>query len=202
MRRDPSDEELMLLYQHDNQAAGSMLFDRYQGPLLGYLQRMLGTRWEAEEALQDVFLKLHERREQYSGRGNFAGWIYRIATNRCLDHLRMKSRRPEGHVIPLNGDSGEEGTPGGIQVHVPDRKDNPRDSVYELEVRGKIEAAIGRLSPPLRTVFLLRQRAGLGYEEIESILGEPEGRLRVRFHRARQALYRELREDLSLPEEA
>jgi RNA polymerase sigma-70 factor (ECF subfamily) len=199
MARDPSDEELMLLYQHDNQAAGAMLFERYQGPVLGYLQRMLGTRWEAEEALQEAFLKVHERREQYTGRGSFAGWIYRIATHASLDRLRRKNRRPEGHVIPLNGDSPEEGVSGGVAVA--DGHENPREAASGLELAEKIEAAIGNLPPPLRTVFLLRQKAGLGYEEIESILGEPGSRLRVRFHRARKALYEELRAELALEEE-
>jgi RNA polymerase sigma-70 factor (ECF subfamily) len=199
MGRDPSDEELMLLYQHDNQAAGSMLFERYQGPLLGYLQRMLGTRWEAEEALQEAFLKVHERREQYTGRGSFGGWIYRIATHGCLDRMRRKNRRPEGHVIPLNGDGVEEDSDHGVVV--PDRHENPREAACGLELGEKIEAAIERLPPSLRTVFLLRQKAGLGYEEIESILGEPGGRLRVRFHRARKALYQELRADLAPEEE-
>jgi len=199
MPRDPSDEELMLLYQHDNQAAGSMLFERYQGPVLGYLQRMLGTRWEAEEALQEAFLKVHERREQYTGRGSFAGWIYRIATHASLDRLRRKTRRPEGCVIPLTGDEPGEGASGGVAVA--DGRDNPRDAACAGELAGRIETAIGNLPPPLRTVFLLRQKAGLGYEEIESILGEPGSRLRVRFHRARKMLYQELKAELAVEEE-
>jgi RNA polymerase sigma-70 factor (ECF subfamily) len=199
MQRDPSDEELMLLYQHDSQAAGSMLFERYQGPLLGYLQRMLRTRWEAEEALQEAFLKVHEKRAQYSGRGSFAGWVYRIATHTCLDRMRRQKRRPEGRVIPLNGDSQEEHSAQGVVV--PDGQDNPRETASEHELREKIETAIERLSSELRTVFLLRQKAGLGYGEIESILGEPEGRLRVRFHRARKALYEDLRAELAIEEE-
>jgi len=194
MPTDPSDEELMLLYQHDNAAAGAMLFERYQGPLFGYLVRTLGNRSEAEEVLQDVFLKVHERRGQYLSRGKVKGWLYRIAANDCVDRLRRRSRRPEGHVISLNGD--DEGGTAMSEHRTADRGSTPRDAASESELEDRLENAIGALPESQRMVFLLRQRGGLEYGEISSILSVPEGRLRVQFHRARRFLFEKLKPDL------
>lgn len=175
MHPDPSDEELMLLYRHGNLAAATMLFDRYQAPLLGYLRRMLGDATEAEDVLQDVFLRVHEARETFAGRGCFAGWLYRIATNLC--HNRFE-RSPQARLraVPLGGDERDPG-------------DSPREALSGAELAGRAEAAIRNLPLPYRTVFLLRQRQGLSYEQLATVLDESEGALRVRFHRARHMLY-------------
>jgi RNA polymerase sigma-70 factor (ECF subfamily) len=197
---DLSDEELILLYQHDNRAAGAMLFERYEGPLLGYLRRMLGDGSEAEEVLQEVFLKVHENRCQYAGHGKFSSWIYQIATNACRDRATRRRGRPEGHVIWLDGDASRNSER--LAAEAWNTQQNPREAAYEAELRERIERAILGLPQPYRTVFLLRQRAGLGYEEISSILGVPENRLRVQFHRARRMLFDEVKTELPDSEEA
>lgn len=178
------------MYQHGNLACAAMLLDRYQQPLLGYLRRLSGSPEDAEDLLQDVFLKVHEARESFAGRGAFAGWLYRIATHECYNHLKRKRRLENGRMLNFDEQAPAESEPPVHQVHnVHDVHETPREALSSVELAAHIEQAITALPLPYRTIFLLRQKQELSYEQIAAILNEPEGRLRVQFHRARQMLF-------------
>lgn len=184
MSFDPSDEELMLLYQHGNDAAGAMLFDRYQRPVFGYILRILRNRSDAEEVVQNVFLRMHECREQYRCDGRFRGWIFRIATTQSYNFLVTRTRDNGCRISMEDGDSA---------VEVRSNECNPCESLQVTIMADRLEQAIENLPVEYRTIFLLRQKQGLSYEEISNILKKSEDSLRVQFHRARKALYQAIK---------
>ncbi|CAG0956060.1 partial ECF RNA polymerase sigma factor SigW, partial [Gammaproteobacteria bacterium] len=82
------DADLMGRVKAGDPAGAEGLFSRYAGPILGFTERMLGSRAEAEEVTQDVFLKMITRCEQYDGRASVSTWLFAIAANACRDRLR------------------------------------------------------------------------------------------------------------------
>lgn len=195
MRLDLGDDDLMRQYQDGNLAAGGVLFERHQSPLLGYLRRLVGSLSDAEDLLQEVFLKAHQARGQYVAQGQFRSWLYKIATNSAYNHLENQQQLWNRRVISIN--DGDESDEGAARIEPPDTKDTPREALEGQELAAAIERAIENLPLRSRTVFLLRQKQKLPYSAIAEIVNEPEQRLRVQYHRARKALFEEAQPWLS-----
>jgi len=90
--RDMGDEELMLQTQRGNVYAFELLFERYRARVFGFILRTLnGRRQEAEELMQDIFLKLFKAREMYEPRAKFSTWLFTIVRNHCLNYVRSQA---------------------------------------------------------------------------------------------------------------
>ena len=154
------------------------LVRRYQGRLYRLAYRMLGNAEEAQDATQEAFLRAYRALSSFRLDASFSPWMYRIATNVCLDMLR--SRRPQASLdeSPLD-------PPAALSVE---------GAVAERERLRAVAEAVGRLPVGLRTVFLLRHEAELSYEEIAQTLGLPLNTVRTRLFRARNALKELLKE--------
>ena len=154
------------------------LVRRYQGRLYRLAYRMLGNAEEAQDATQEAFLRAYRALSSFRLDASFSPWMYRIATNVCLDMLR--SRRPQASLdeSPLD-------PPATLSVE---------GAVAERERLRAVAEAVGRLPVGLRTVFLLRHEAELSYEEIAQTLGLPLNTVRTRLFRARNALKELLKE--------
>lgn len=148
------------------------LVRRYQGRLYRLAYRMLGNAEEAQDATQEAFLRAYRALSSFRLDASFSPWMYRIATNVCLDMLR--SRRPQASLdeSPLD-------PPAALSVE---------GAVAQRERIRAVAEAVGRLPVGLRTVFLLRHEAELSYEEISQTLGLPLNTVRTRLFRARNAL--------------
>ncbi len=140
--------------------------------------RMLGNQADAEDATQDVFLKVLERVGTFDGRARFSTWLYRLTINRCL-HLLDREQRRRMAVLP------------------PDEHDQPSDpagSVLEratrTEARETLAVLLEKLSPEHRAVLVLREIEQLSYAEIASALEVPVGTVMSRLSRAREQLAR------------
>ena len=161
-----SDEALMLRCRDGDAAAFGVLVARHHGPVFRYLLRVTGDREAASDLLQDTFVAAYEAREAYVPSGRFTGWLYTIATNKARNHRRH-------------------GTVAGVPA------DPPR-SVEQVaaggELRGAVREAVLALGDGDREAILLREIAGLSYEELGPALGCTPGAARVRAHRARVRL--------------
>jgi len=186
---DPAgDAMLVRRCQAGDDAAFNDIVERYQDRIFSYVKRMVRDPGEAEDVAQEVFVKAYQGLKGFDGRASLGTWVFRIATNLCVDHSRRKSRRIE--PVSLSGNGLDED----LQHDVPDRKYDPERLVMEGEMRGVVEKAVGRLSDKLRTVLLLHDMNNLSYEEIATVVKVPLGTVKSRLFLARTQLRDALRE--------
>jgi RNA polymerase sigma-70 factor (ECF subfamily) len=185
-----TDQEIVALARSGEEAAYRELVRRYERPLFSLLYRMVRDRELAEDLAQETFVKALNAIDSYRPEFKFSSWIFKIANNAAIDHLR----RRELDTLSLEGSPHAE-TPEAIEataLQIGDRQESPLDEVEARELGGEIEAAIARLRPEYRSCILLRHVEGRAYEEIADILGLPLGTVKTYIHRARNELRREL----------
>lgn len=167
-----SDKELMEKVKSEDTSAFSVLVDRYKVRLLNLVYRMLQNKDEAEDILQETFLRVYRERRSYDPTYAFSTWIYTITLNLCRNELK-KRKRFKFFGLDLIKNSREYASQG-------TRNDDCLSST--------LENAIGSLGVKYRTVFLLRDVNQLSYEEISQSLGIPMGTVKSRVNRARLML--------------
>ncbi len=185
-----TDQEIVALARGGEEPAYRELVRRYERPLFSLLYRMVRDRELAEDLAQETFVKALNAIESYRPEYKFSSWIFKIANNAAIDHLR----RRELDTLSLEGSPHAE-TPEAIEataLQIGDRQESPLDEVEARELGGEIEAAIAKLRPEYRSCILLRHVEGRAYEEIAEILGLPLGTVKTYIHRARNELRREL----------
>ncbi len=181
-----SDQEVVLMARAGREAAYRELIRRYERPIFALLFRMLRDRELAEDLSQETFVKALNAIESYRPEFKFSSWIFKIANNAAIDHLR----RRELDTLSLDGSPHAE-TPEAIQataLQIGARQESPLDTVEAKELGGAIEIAIGRLRPEYRSCILLRHVDGRAYEEIAAMLDLPLGTVKTYIHRARNEL--------------
>jgi RNA polymerase sigma-70 factor (ECF subfamily) len=181
-----TDQEVVLLARGGREAAYRELVRRYERPIFALLYRMVRDRELAEDLAQETFVKALNAIDSYRPEFKFSSWIFKIANNAAIDHLR----RRELDTLSLDGSPHAE-TPEAMQataLQIGARQESPLDAVEARELGGAIEAAIGRLRPEYRSCILLRHVEGRAYEEIAEILDLPLGTVKTYIHRARNEL--------------
>jgi len=168
------DVQRMLAFSEGDDSAFDGLFDRWAGPLLRYLERMVGDSATAEDLVQETFMRVHRARERYEARARFSTWLYRIATNLALNEIK-KPRRRHFH------EGGEEG-----DLH--SNASAPDDEAHARRVSIELEAALGRLPERQRAALWLSAAEGHSYAEVAEILETSEKSVKALVHRARVAL--------------
>ena len=163
--------------QDGDLAAFEHLVERYQGPLFRLAYRMLNDRGEAEDVVQDTLTAGWRALPGLDRSGAFGGWVYRTATNRCLDVLRRRSARPEASVDPA-------GLWPALAVHTGDPH-RTAEIAAEFEC---LSRALAELPPGQRVCWLLRELHDQSYAEIGSALGISSVTVRGRLARAREKL--------------
>jgi RNA polymerase sigma-70 factor (ECF subfamily) len=171
------DLDLVRGLQHGDMPTLREAYERHGGRVQQLCRRLLGRAADAEDATQDVFLKLFERARSFDGRARFATWLHRLTVNHCLhrlerDRLRQAARLPE--------DDGALVDPG----------EAPDSACSRGEAEQLLEALLARLSPEHRAVIVLRELEQLSYREIAAALAIPEGTVMSRLARARSELLR------------
>ncbi len=181
-----TDQQVVLLARGGREAAYRELVRRYERPVFALVFRMVRDRELAEDLSQETFVKALNAIESYRPEFKFSSWIFKIANNAAIDHLR----RRELDTLSLDGSPHAE-TPEAVQataLQVGARQESPLDAVEAKELGATIEAAIGRLRPEYRSCILLRHVEGRAYEEIAEILDLPLGTVKTYIHRARNEL--------------
>ena len=181
-----TDQEVVALARHGQEAAYRELVRRYERPVFSLVYRMVRDRELAEDLAQETFVKALNAIESYRPEFKFSSWIFKIANNAAIDHLR----RRELDTLSLDGSPHAE-TPEAIEataLQIGDRQETALEEVEARELGGEIETAIARLRPEYRSCILLRHVDGRAYEEIAEILGLPLGTVKTYIHRARNEL--------------
>jgi RNA polymerase sigma-70 factor (ECF subfamily) len=181
---DDPDSELVERWRAGDEFAFESLVRRHERRVFAVALRMLGSREEAEDVAQEVFLNLHRSGHRFRKEARFSTFVYRVAVNAALNRRRSLGRsraRLEGLMRRQAG--GDD---------LPYMPRGPEDSILGRELRAQLEREILDLGDALRTPLVLHDIEGLPYAEISSILGVAEGTVKSRIHRARRALRRRL----------
>jgi RNA polymerase sigma-70 factor (ECF subfamily) len=188
-RADP-DVQLMQRVRKDGDAAAFRdLFTRHGDALVNFVFRFVGNRDRAEELAQDAFLQIYRARERYEARARFTTYLYRVATNLCLNELRRFEY--QGKTEPLEGHptaAGEEGT---RELPDPDLP-TAEEHVAGVEAGKRIQVVLERLPPNQRSALLLSRVEGFSYQEVAEILETTESAVKSLIFRATQTLREEL----------
>jgi RNA polymerase sigma-70 factor (ECF subfamily) len=181
-----TDQEVVVLAKSGRDTAYRELVRRYERPVFSLIYRMVRDRELAEDLAQETFVKALNAIESYRPEFKFSSWIFKIANNAAIDHLR----RRELDTLSLDGSPNAE-TADAVEataLQVSDRTETPLEELEARELGGAIEVAIGRLRPEYRSCILLRHVEGRPYEEIAEMLSLPLGTVKTYVHRARNEL--------------
>ncbi len=169
-----------------------VLLRRFQVRILAHVARMLGSREEALDLSQEIFIKVFQALERYNPDYKFSTWLFRIAGNAAIDQLRKRRLR----TIPLEGSSPEERG----RVSSPEYKSSDLDPYALLRNRERGDAiarAIASLPVEFRELITLRHFTGLSYQEIAQVKEMPLGTVKNKLFRARAVLKERLSGELS-----
>ncbi len=181
-----TDQEVVRHAVIGREAAYRELIRRYQRPVFSLVYRMVRNRELAEDLAQETFIKVLNAIDSYRPEYKFSSWIFKIANNAAIDHLRRRAL----DTLSLDG-SPHAATPDAIEattLQIGDDAESPLEEVANRELGSQIEAAIGQLRPEYRNCIILRHIEGRPYEEIAEILDLPLGTVKTYIHRARNEL--------------
>ena len=163
------------------------LVRRYQRPIVSYVYRMTGDYDAALDLTQEVFIKVYNSLARYRPEYKFSTWIYRIAHNAAVDHLRRRPARTRG--LDQTARDGES-----YERPVASDAPSPEQLSERAELRAEIEDVIQQLPAGYRELIELRHGHDLSYDEIAEVTGLPLGTVKNRIFRAREAMRRPLLE--------
>ena len=168
------------------QRAFRELLRRYERPVFSLIYRMVRDRGLAEDLSQEAFIRAFNAIASYNPGYKFSSWMFKIAHNLTIDHLRKKRI----DTISLHGSPHAltEEAQARTRPIVESADERPDAYVENMELGSQIEAAIGKLRPEYRTVTLLRHVEGYSYKEIAEIMELPLGTVKTYIHRARLEL--------------
>lgn len=180
-----TDEVLIARFQDGDVQAFDTLVRRYKDQLLNYVFRFVGNRVEAEDVVQETFLRVYKNKHYYKEIAKFSTWVYTIAGNLAKTELRKRKRRKFFSVSNFVNDERD--------YDIPDDARTPDDLVDGALKDDIIQKAIDKLPPKFKEVIVLRDVQGFAYEEISQILSIPLGTVKSRVNRGRLKLQEDLR---------
>lgn len=187
----PTDEQLAEQARGGDFHAFGQLVERYQGRVLNTCWRICGRREDAEDLAQEAFLNALEALGRFESRSRFYTWLYRIAVNVALSHVRA---RRQAVTLRLRMDGDHQAA--ALQAWRDRPGESPSARLTARETQQRLTAGLERLDDDHRAVVVLRDIEGLDYAEIGQILGIARGTVKSRLHRARMALRDYLRAEM------
>lgn len=183
-----ADAALILRCQANDAAAFNEIVTRYKNRVYNYICRMIGAGLDAEDLTQETFVRAYLSIRSFQSRASLNTWLFRIATNLCIDYSRKAKKTP--WQVSLSQEDTEEG--GDQEYDLPDSAFDPQNALLNKELGRRLEDAIAALPDKLRTVLLLFDVEGLSYDEIAEIVGCPLGTVKSRLFNARAAVRQRL----------
>lgn len=156
------------------------LVRKYQRPMINYVSRLLNDREAALDVTQEVFIKVFNSLDKYSSEYKFTTWLYRIAHNAAIDHLR----RHPSHLQSIETENAD----GAYELQLESSLPSPERERERSEWRSEIEAVVRCLPAAYRELILLRHSRDLSYDEIAEVTGLPLGTVKNRLFRARELM--------------
>lgn len=191
-RVEPCDRTLVLRAQSGERSAFNALVCKYRHRVLKLSMRYTRNRADAEDAVQETFLKAYWGLQHFRGEAAFYSWLYRIAVNSAKTVLSLRARNAKGlsyDTRNCDGDSDERSEPStALEL------DTPEELVLTEEICNAVNAAIEALCEEQRTAIVLREFQGLSYSQVASSMSCPIGTVRSRVFRAREAIDQQLRQ--------
>jgi RNA polymerase sigma-70 factor (ECF subfamily) len=175
-----SDRELVAIAVNGFDGSFEELVRRYQRPIAAYVYRMVGNYESALDLTQEIFIKVYNSLSRYRAEFKFSTWIYKIAHNAAVDHLRRSSTREQSLVAGTESDS--------FELPIESSHLTPEQESERKERRGEIESVVRALPSNYRELIILRHSQDLSYEEIVEVTGLPLGTVKNRLFRAREMM--------------
>ena len=166
--------------QKGDQDAFEALVRLYEKRVFALTGRMCRNPEDAAEAAQEAFLSAWQGLPFFRGDASFSTWLYRLASNACVDLLRREGRRQSAAGPSLNDEE--------VQLEVPDTAPSPQEQAERSELRQQIEEALSALPEDYRQVLILREMHQRSYDEIAEILALDLGTVKSRINRGRKRL--------------
>jgi RNA polymerase sigma-70 factor (ECF subfamily) len=174
-----SDQELMRIVQAGDFSPASEIYDRYSSRIYNFAFRFLRNSEAAEDATQEVFVKMLKHANQFHGDAKLSTWLFSITANWCRDYLRKadnKTKESDDVLVTLPAPSDQ----------------SPERNLEKREDEQRIRKALSALTPEQREAILLSRYQGLSYAEIAQISGCSEGAVKTRVFRAMETLKKAL----------
>lgn len=185
---DSEDKRLMASLASGDDLALNRIMQRWQRPVRAFVLRYLPNESDADDLVQETFVRVFKHRDRYQPKSRFSTWLFTIAVNLCRNHAEKMGRRAaeplDGAAVP--GADGERG-PASAREHASDAP-GPADQTLTRERAAAVRAAVQELPPDLRTAVILFEFDELSHAEIAEIAGTTPKAIETRLYRARATL--------------
>ena len=182
------DDELVKRAAGGDESAFNELVEKYERALYFHILKMVRDREQVEDLVQEAFVKAFDNLNSYNTDYAFSTWLYRIATNHTIDYLRKKKLKTLSIDEPVKGRDGE------MQMQLPDEGAATDREIIRKQRQKVVREAIDDLPEKYRRVIQMRHMEEKSYQEIAEILDLPLGTVKAHIFRARELLYKALKD--------
>ena len=194
MNEPASDEVLMLRYKDGDLSAFEIIIEKHQQPLFSFVYRFCSDYHQSQDLVQEVFMRLIKMSRNYEPRAKFTTYLYTIAHNVCIDHLRQKKRRMNVSLSePVDAENQLT-----LEDTMKDERANPQRDFQQKSFEEALHQAVQDLPAEQREVFLLREQQNLAFDEIARITGCLPSTAKSRMRYALQSIREKLQNKFSL----
>lgn len=179
---DRSDYELIDESISGNEDAFGILMGRYENSLYGLIFKMVRNHEETQDLVQEAFIKSYNALASFNKQYSFSTWLFKIASNNCIDHLRKRKLKTTSIDAPIQTENGS------LSQDLPDNSYSPERDSLRNELFSSINSIIEELPEKYKVVINLRHKEDNSYEEIAQTLDIPIGTVKARIFRAREIL--------------
>ena len=180
-----ADAVLVLRCQEDDCEAFDEIVARYKDGIYNYIRRMISNRDDVEDLAQEVFVRAFASMKSFRRESNLRTWLYRIATNLCIDRYRRAGIERQ-LIAPLAHERGD--GEASREIDLPDESHDPQRAFERTELQIEVQKALFKLPEKLRAAILLYDMEGMPYEQIAETLGCPIGTVKSRIFNGRMQL--------------
>ncbi|HLE31943.1 MAG TPA: sigma-70 family RNA polymerase sigma factor [Bacteroidota bacterium] len=173
-----------------DQNSFSRLRQKYHDAIFNLIYRMIREKDEVKDLTQEAFIKAFGSLPSFNNEYAFSTWLYKIATNNCIDYIRRKKLQTFSIDKPIESKESD------FSFELPDSTYEPDKEMISSQRKKLLEDAINSLPPKYRQVIVMRHQEELEYQEIAQILKLPLGTVKAHIFRAREMLYKYLRDKL------
>lgn len=191
-RQESKHEDTALIQQalSGNQSSFARLRQKYHDAIFNLIYRMIREKDEVEDLTQEAFIKAFASLSSFNDEFAFSTWLYKIATNNCIDHIRRKKLQTFSIDKPIESKESD------FSFELPDTNDEPDQEMIARQRKKLLDDAINSLPPKYRQVIVMRHQDEMEYQEIARILKLPLGTVKAHIFRAREMLYKYLRDKM------